>query len=329
MQGRGVTTYSTTKPSHEYTTSTTEFDDALLQRGIITFEQAMLGKGCSPLEAERLCQEKRLEQEQKRKGIVGPNKIHARTDYEKDDNSDSDDDDDDDEFLKRHRMKRLNEIQNEKYGNVIPIQRNEWNHQVNDASQDGTWVIIHLTSQKSSPNRIVFHKDICLHLENTILPELAMKYPTVKFVSIPSTSAIENWPDHNLPTLFCYKYAKLQCQLVGLEQFGISIIGVGGNMHCVERITLQMVESRLCKFGVIDGQDIEVDDDNYNDGCDNTHGYSKHNNRKQWNNIGEEKNRKTDNKPHFGRSNFGGKMAQLQTGNGNNKSDMSDYDDVD
>jgi hypothetical protein len=39
MQGRGVTNYSTSKPSHEYTTSTSEFDDALLQRGIVSFEQ--------------------------------------------------------------------------------------------------------------------------------------------------------------------------------------------------------------------------------------------------------------------------------------------------
>lgn len=39
MQGRGVTNYSTSKPTHEYTTNTTEFDDALLQRGIINFEQ--------------------------------------------------------------------------------------------------------------------------------------------------------------------------------------------------------------------------------------------------------------------------------------------------
>jgi hypothetical protein len=39
MQGRGVTNYATSKPSHEYTTATTEFDDALLKRGIISFEQ--------------------------------------------------------------------------------------------------------------------------------------------------------------------------------------------------------------------------------------------------------------------------------------------------
>lgn len=39
MQGRGVTNYSTSKPTHELTTATTEFDDALLERGIINFEQ--------------------------------------------------------------------------------------------------------------------------------------------------------------------------------------------------------------------------------------------------------------------------------------------------
>lgn len=42
MQGRGVTNYSTSKPTHGFTTSTSEFDDALLQRGIISFEQVRM-----------------------------------------------------------------------------------------------------------------------------------------------------------------------------------------------------------------------------------------------------------------------------------------------
>ena len=39
MQGRGLTNYDPSKPSHEYTTSTTQFDDELMKRGIINFEQ--------------------------------------------------------------------------------------------------------------------------------------------------------------------------------------------------------------------------------------------------------------------------------------------------
>ena len=59
MQGRGVTNFSADKPSHTITTATTEFDDALISRGIVTTEQVMLAKGASPEEAQRLAEEKR------------------------------------------------------------------------------------------------------------------------------------------------------------------------------------------------------------------------------------------------------------------------------
>ena len=205
--------------------------------------------------------------------------------------------DGDDEFLRKYRQMRLNELRKEKYGSVIPIQRNEWNHQVNSASQDGTWVVIYLTAQKSSPNMNPNHKDICILIEDDTIPHLATKYPAVKFVSIPSTSAIENLPDNNLPTLFCYRFGKLQCQMVGLQQFGIR----GSN----RRIITREIECRLGRMGVFGERfDMEDTDDESNDLLgpeqSDTNGYS--------------------------RSHFDGKMAQLQTG----KDDAeSDYDDVD
>ena len=60
MQGRGITNYST-NPSHSFTTQTTEFDDALLKRKIITFEQAMMAKGASFEEAKLLSEAKKDE----------------------------------------------------------------------------------------------------------------------------------------------------------------------------------------------------------------------------------------------------------------------------
>ena len=58
MDGRGVTNYSTDKPSYRFSTATTEFDDALMSRGVVTFEQAMIAKGASPQEARRLSEMK-------------------------------------------------------------------------------------------------------------------------------------------------------------------------------------------------------------------------------------------------------------------------------
>lgn len=180
-------------------------------------------------------------------------------------------DDDNDEFLRRYREKRLKELKKEKYGAVIPIQRNEWNHQVNEASQDGTWVIINLTAQKSSPNIHPTHKEICLLIDDQIIPTLAIKHPTIKFVSIPSTSAIENWPENNLPTLFCYRYGKLQCQLVGLKEFGI--------VNSVDRVDVEDIELRLEKLGVVDLENI-LDDGNASHG--KLHNTSMQNCGQQW-----------------------------------------------
>ena len=63
-----------------------------------------------------------------------------------------------------------------------------------------------------------------------ILVQLAAKFDNVKFVSIPSTSAIENWPAENLPSIFCYRYGKMQHQLIGIESMG----GFGVNMGRLE-----------------------------------------------------------------------------------------------
>eukprot|EP00980_Cylindrotheca_fusiformis_P016497 scaffold4914_cov108-Cylindrotheca_fusiformis.AAC.9 len=63
MQGRGITNYDSSKPSHELTTSTTQFDDELMKRGIVTMEQVMLAKGATPEEAQRLVEQAKKKKE--------------------------------------------------------------------------------------------------------------------------------------------------------------------------------------------------------------------------------------------------------------------------
>ena len=275
----------------------------------------MMGKGATYKEAKRL---KELKQSKNEKSNIvyniSNNDEHGYPNRNNGDvDNDDDDDNDEDNFLRRYRNRRLNELKNEKYGTVIPIQRNEWNHQVNEASQDGTWVIINLTAQKSSPNDHPMHKEICVLIENDIIPLLAMKYQAVKFVSIPSTSAIENWPENNLPTLFCYRYGKLQHQLVGLGEFGVQSKSDG--MNC------DKVEYRLGQLGIID-TDIVEDDMNFDDDRRSQNqvssAASKRNSTSTTTNPGGQR---------YGRSHFGGVMSQLQTGLDNG--DESDYDDVD
>ena len=232
------------------------------------------------------------------------------TGTESDDDNDNDDDDtsnyhdddnDDEQFIENHRKMRLSQLEREfstsqtrpkLFGEVIPINRTDWNHEVNDTSEDGTWVVIHLTAQNSSPASYPLHLDICTLMENEIIPQLANRFPHVKFVSIPSTGAIPNWPEDNLPTLFCYRYGKLQHQLLGLKDLGGACLNVG------------RVEWRLAQLGVLETQ-LEHDPEPT---------------AFQASTLDETNNLR------MGMSRFGGGMATLTT---RRDDDDSDYDDVD
>ena len=280
MEGRGVTNYSS-NPSHGYTTNTTEFDDELMKRKIITFEQAMLAKGCSAEEAKRLVQLKQQQEASKNQTSIS----QPLTDTKKNSTQEKES-----EAIDEFRSRRLLQLQ---HGNVIPISRPEWNKEVNDASHS-QWVVILLTCNASAPNMNPYHHEICLKIEQDIVPCLASKYSEVKWVRIPSKSAIENWPDDNLPTIFCYRYGQLKKQLVGLQEFGA--------------INVDSLDYKLGKLGVVES-DVEIDPD-----C-----------LEKQNNVQNRRNMETST---YGRSKFQGGMATFATSN-DNDDDLSDYDDVD
>ena len=62
-----------------------------------------------------------------------------------------------------------------------------------------------------------------------VLTSLSSKFPAVKFLRIGYKAAIENWPEGNLPTVFCYRYGELQKQMIGEAQ-------VGGKYTTPERV---------------------------------------------------------------------------------------------
>lgn len=238
MDGRGVTNYSTDKPSYGFSTATTEFDDILLSRKIVTFEEAMIAKGASPQEARKLSEKKfNNSLDKKQFDQQSTERNHEET-------SDVDDDDD---FINRYRQQRMKELKKDKntikYGDVIHISRPDWNREVNDASRSGTWVIVNLTRHTSSLSAL--HDELCDLVEETIR-ELAVKFEKVKFVFISSTSAIENWPAENLPTLFCYRFGKMQHQLIGINALG------GPGLNC------SRLEWRLARLGIVE-TDLEED----------------------------------------------------------------------
>ncbi len=307
-----MTNYST-DPNHGFTTKTSQFDDELLKRNIITFEQAMMAKGASPEEAQRLKQMKKEQDEAAKNPHPPRGEYTAKTQKHK--HQSEEDDNNEDALLEEYRTRRRIQLQ---HGNsVIPISRTDWNQQVNEASLK-QWVVILLTSTSSAPNLHPYHLEICHKVERIIIPHLASKFDEVKWVSIPSKNAIENWPDDNLPTLFCYKRGMLQCQLVGLEEFGCGT----GSGPINNGVTEDGVEYRLGKMGVLD-TDIDVDPNSAT---------ARNEMRKQGTsrtsvvgtNMSHDRNAHA-NANDYGRSKFQGGMATFAT----NDEDLSDYDDVD
>ena len=312
MEGRGTTNYDPDKPSYGFSTATTEFDDALIARGIVNFEQAMLAKGASPAEASRLTElhERECEPQsypkQPDKGTSSNNR--AGDGHDADDASSSSertsdvDDDDDDEFLSKYRAMRIKEMKtgtsspsknhHHRYGDVIYISRPDWQREVTEASRDGLWVVVNLT--RSSSSMTIRHDEMCDTVEESF-KTLADQYEDIKFVSIPSTSAIENWPVENLPTIFCYRFGKLQQQLIGIASFG----GPGLNSG--------RLEWRLANLGVLESDLKDDPDPDHYDRVNRTkasHPYTS--------NI---------------TSKFGGAMSQLSTGR--EEDDNDHYDCVD
>jgi hypothetical protein len=214
MEGQGVTNYEAGKSSYGYSARTTEFDDALIQRGIITQEQAIFSKGASSEEAVRLarlqnskaCEQESADDDGNERG------------NDKADGDDEDDDDyllEDDEFLDRYRQQRLEELQEEKskikgekveFGEVVLISRDEWNRHVNEDSMKH-WVVVCLTSSDTERTGRV----------EQAVRQLAGDYRMTKFILIPSRGAIPNWPDANLPSIFLYRHGKMQSELLRLS----------------------------------------------------------------------------------------------------------------
>lgn len=218
MDGEGVTNYSVDKPSYAFSGATTEFDDALIQRGIVTKEQALAAKGMSMEEAQRLVNQHQTASAEASKwqDESNPKRHDSEDDASSEDEDDSFlDDNDDDEFLAEYRKKRVAELQQEhaqatakahyRYGEPVIIDRTEWTRHVNDDSQH-VWVVVCLTSSDTE-------RTGCLE---AAVRELATVYTTTKFVLIAAHSAIPNWPVENLPSLFLYRHGKMQHELLRL-----------------------------------------------------------------------------------------------------------------
>eukprot|EP01134_Creolimax_fragrantissima_P001690 CFRG1690T1 len=137
---------------------------------------------------------------------------------------------DDEAVIQAYRRQRMAEakekLSKEVYGTVREISKDDWTEQVNNAGQD-IWVVVHLYQSGIESSKLV---DGCI-------TSLAVKFKATKFLKILSTRCIENYPDHNLPTIFVYRNGELKGQLVGRAAFGTTDISV------------KVVEEALSKIG--------------------------------------------------------------------------------
>lgn len=217
MEGQGVTNYSVDRPSFAFTTSTTEFDDALIRRNVVSKEDAIVAKGASREQARVLLAGFDAKTPSNERPTASPvSAAPATINGDGEDESDDEFDDDllDDDVLQRYRERRLDELQTIRvgqghdsncFGEVVFISRPDWTRHVNDSSVHG-WVVVCLTSSDTERTGAV----------EAACQSLAQVHTHTKFVLIPSHSAIPNWPDENLPSLFLYRHGTMQHQLVQL-----------------------------------------------------------------------------------------------------------------
>lgn len=117
-------------------------------------------------------------------------------------------DSEDEAILIEFRNKRIAEMKalasKSRYGSVREITGEEYVNEVNKAGDD-VWVVLHLYA-RGVP--------FCALL-NQYFNELAVKFPTVKFLRSIAQTCIPNFPEKNLPAIFIYHNGEIKKQFLG------------------------------------------------------------------------------------------------------------------
>ena len=237
-----------------FSTRLTDFDDALIKRGICSREQCLLAKGMSEdqvldtLVAEEVELQTRAAEDTLRASLLdrelNPERVReevaSHATVKQLDELEEDDEFADDAFLAKYRQQRISELQEKNrqkvHGEVLEISRDQWTREINAASSL-SWVFVHLYEE--------YVKD-CVVL-NRVLAELAKKHAQVKFVKIRAKTAVPDWPDGNLPAAYLYKDGAMRKQLVGSREMATG----------PPPFTALSVERKLVELGVLKVEDVE------------------------------------------------------------------------
>jgi len=188
--------------TYEVSGETTEWEDILIKKNIISKEEVYLNKGLNP--------DDYLKKESVTLHLHENNIQSHIEEASLEELDDMEDEESDERMIQQYREKRLEELRisqvKNRFGEVCDISRDSWVREVTDSSKT-CWVVVHLYQDSNIDCRLV----------HQILEEIAIKYKFLKILRIPSTQAVENWPDRNLPALFLYHEGVLKEQLVTLR----------------------------------------------------------------------------------------------------------------
>ncbi len=99
----------------------------------------------------------------------------------------------------------------------MEISKDEWIKEVTEASRS-CWVLVHLYQDSVIQCRLL---EECLQV-------ISRQFRYLKILKIRATSAVENWPERNLPTLFLYYEGELKEQLITLSAVGGNAVTAAG-----------------------------------------------------------------------------------------------------
>ncbi|VUG19957.1 PLP2 [Brettanomyces bruxellensis] len=197
-------------------TEDTEWNDILREHGIIPEK---------PRKTEELEEEAREEKKEQQHA----NRLENKTLNELDELED----DEEEEFLEKYKQKRMAEIRRlaskAHFGEVYGISKPEYKKEVTEASKH-CFVVVHMSLHSSLQSRILAN----------LLNLLAHKYPQIKFVDIPASRAVENYPETSCPTLLIYKGGDV------IKQY-VTLLRLAGNQTKISNIEDILVEVKAIK----------------------------------------------------------------------------------
>ena len=190
--------------------STTEWEDALIARGIISESEEHI-----QLKQQQKAEEQAIELA--KEIIKNYNPLDGATLNEIDDIAEDEEEFADDRMtIEKYREQRLAELKAKKDAAVYTggyklIGRGDFVREVTEESQKpGVWVVLHLFAE-SNPECVAIHR---------ALETLAEKFMSVRFLKILGHHCIEGYPEENLPTFIIYNKGVCQHHIIGGKRCG-------------------------------------------------------------------------------------------------------------